>query len=384
MAKQFLDSIGLTKLWDKICTTFPSKTGVGATGTWGINISGYAGRVDKSISFKNTSGTKVSFNGSTEVDLTSGVNYAATATTATNADKLKIYNVANINSSRVPVCGTTVTQSNGYGDICQIPNTYYNAVDNSFTIGCNTYIDSDLFVKSLEVNGEYLLSTCNITCTGSITADKGFIGNITGNCSGSAGHATTSTTATNSNNVKVNVSSTSDGLPLLLTTWGNGTAANKAIYMDSTKSLYYVPSTNTLYSGVIQASDTMNATNGFFETSDERLKDIVKPVKVDLERLSKLRKVYFTWKDNKTNKHLGMIAQDVKELYPELITEQNGQLSLAYDKLSVIALEAIDILYKENKELKEQLNNLENKCFYLEEKLIDLEVLIKKLVKNNK
>ena len=135
------------------------------------------------------------------------------------------------------------------------------------------------------------------------------------------------------------------------------------------------------------SNNTLSCKGGFYETSDERLKEIIRPLHVNLEKLSKLRKVYFTWKDNPrfgSHKNIGMIAQDVKELYPELITEQNGRLSLAYDKLSVIALEAIDILYKENKELKEQLNNLENKCFDLEEKLIDLEVLIKKLVKNNK
>ena len=56
-----------------------------------------------------------------------------------------------------------------------------------------------------------------------------------------------------------------------------------------------------------------------------------------------------------------MIAQDVQKLYPELVsTDQNtGYLSLAYDKLSVIALEAIDTLYEEYKQLKERVNELE-------------------------
>jgi hypothetical protein len=134
----------------------------------------------------------------------------------------------------------------------------------------------------------------------------------------------------------------------------------------------------------ITVADVVNSGGGFYETSDGRLKDIVKPLHVDLEKLSKLRKVYFTWKDSQkygSSKQLGMIAQDVQELYPELVHEKDGQLSLAYDKLSVIALEAIDILYKENKELKEQLTKCENKCFDLEERFIDLEVLVKKLSK---
>lgn len=80
MAKNFLDTIGLNTLWAKICDTFPSKTGQGASGTWDINIKGNANTansVSESISFKNTSGAKVTYNGGTAVDLTEGINYSA-------------------------------------------------------------------------------------------------------------------------------------------------------------------------------------------------------------------------------------------------------------------------------------------------------------------
>ena len=40
-----------------------------------------------------------------------------------------------------------------------------------------------------------------------------------------------------------------------------------------------------------------------------------------------------------------MIAQDVQKLYPELVNIDGDHLSLAYDKLSVVALKAIDELY---------------------------------------
>jgi hypothetical protein len=74
-----------------------------------------------------------------------------------------------------------------------------------------------------------------------------------------------------------------------------------------------------------------------------------------------LRKVYFNWKDKPdSNLQLGMIAQDVQELYPEIVSEADGQLSLSYEKLSVIALEAIDVLHNENKELKNRIEKLES------------------------
>lgn len=110
------------------------------------------------------------------------------------------------------------------------------------------------------------------------------------------------------------------------------------------------------------SSNALSCSGGFYETSDGRLKDIIKPITVDLEKLSKLRKVYFNWKGEESGSlQLGMIAQDVKELYPELVNEQNGRLSLAYDKLSVIALESVDILYKIINELKSEIKELKTK-----------------------
>lgn len=109
-------------------------------------------------------------------------------------------------------------------------------------------------------------------------------------------------------------------------------------------------------------NNAVYAAGGFYESSDERLKNILKPVKVNLDDLSKLRKVYYLWRDRSEDGiQLGMIAQDVQRLYPELVSvdKETGYLSLAYDKLSVIALEAIDALYNDYKKLKERVDKLE-------------------------
>ena len=110
------------------------------------------------------------------------------------------------------------------------------------------------------------------------------------------------------------------------------------------------------YSGAVYAS------SGFYESSDERLKKVVDTIKVNLDDLAKLRKIYYLWNNTpEDGRQLGMIAQDVQKLYPELVSidKNTGYLSLAYDKLSVIALEAIDTLYEEYKQLKERVNKLE-------------------------
>ena len=211
--------------------------------------------------------------------------------------------------------------------------------------------------------------------------------------------------------VYINNSIANIELPILLTTdyidsndKDNTEPGNRSVYMDNTNSFSYNPytktvkiegvmkansitansitansieSTNSITANSIEVDDSitankMTSTIGFFETSDERLKDIVNPIVVDLDKLSKLRKVYFNWKDRlNSDLQLGMIAQDVQELYPELVSEINGQLNLSYEKLSVIALKAIDVLHHENNELKSRIERLETLVNQLSEKIID-------------
>ncbi len=108
----------------------------------------------------------------------------------------------------------------------------------------------------------------------------------------------------------------------------------------------------------------------FYETSDERLKTFEEDIDVDFEKLSKLRKsVYFLNDDDLAIRHIGMSAQEVYEVYPQLIdvrkdtTEQ--YMSLDYSKLSVVALKAIDKLYEANQKLEERVKMLEERLMSL-------------------
>jgi hypothetical protein len=107
----------------------------------------------------------------------------------------------------------------------------------------------------------------------------------------------------------------------------------------------------------------VKAPNGFFQTSDETLKDFHNDIQVDFEKLSLIPKKQFTWKsDEVKHMEIGTSAQEVRKLYPELVSEnENGILSVAYDKLSIVALKAIDELYKKNQELERRIKELENK-----------------------
>jgi hypothetical protein len=97
----------------------------------------------------------------------------------------------------------------------------------------------------------------------------------------------------------------------------------------------------------------------FYQSSDECLKTFYDPVNIDLEKLKKLRKNYFKFND-KDKLEIGVSAQEIQEVYPEIVSsDETGYLSVAYDKLSVVALAAVDKLHEENEELKERLDKLE-------------------------
>jgi hypothetical protein len=101
----------------------------------------------------------------------------------------------------------------------------------------------------------------------------------------------------------------------------------------------------------------------FYESSDERLKDFYNSVDVDLDKLSSLPKKFFKWKSNPNGEfEIGTSAQELQKIYPQLVnTDDKGYLTVAYDKLSIIALRAIDKLYEMNKNLERRIQLLESK-----------------------
>ena len=109
-------------------------------------------------------------------------------------------------------------------------------------------------------------------------------------------------------------------------------------------------------------SDKVYAAGGFYQSSDERLKTFGEDLKIDLDALSKCRKSYFTFNENTEEKHIGVSAQEIQKLYPEVVTETSeGYLNVDYAKLSVVALAAVDKLHEEVSELKELVKQLMNK-----------------------
>ena len=96
---------------------------------------------------------------------------------------------------------------------------------------------------------------------------------------------------------------------------------------------------------VIAASSTV--------ASDINLKDNIKLIEAPLDIISKLRGVTFDWKKDGL-KSAGIIAQDVESVMPELIKDAGTHLTVNYNGLVGLLVEAVKDLQYEIKQLKNQ------------------------------
>jgi hypothetical protein len=117
----------------------------------------------------------------------------------------------------------------------------------------------------------------------------------------------------------------------------NSSAGYKRLNEDS--SLTYNPSTNTLSGG------------NFNSTSDINKKTNLREVVDSLEILKGIRGVKFNWKENNLPS-VGVIAQEVEGVLPELVTETEGVKSVNYNGLVGVLIEAVKELQAEVEELK--------------------------------
>ncbi len=118
-----------------------------------------------------------------------------------------------------------------------------------------------------------------------------------------------------------------------------------AINVSSTK-LTFNPST-----GNFTAGGTVTA------SSDIKLKTNIKTLTNSLGKVLNLRGVEYDRIDIGGH-HIGVVAQEVEEIIPEVVCENNGIKSVAYANIVAVLIEAI-------KEQQEQINNLEHQLIEL-------------------
>jgi len=162
--------------------------------------------------------------------------------------------------------------------------------------------------------------------------------------SGSAASATSATSATDATNAtNFNVAADNSTNATHYPIFTGGATGNQRPNSDT--GLTYNPST-----GILASVD-------FNSTSDERLKENIQTLENASEKVNQLRGVSFDWKESGLSS-IGLIAQEVEKIVPDVVSETDGTKSISYGSLVGLLVEAIKDQQKQIDELKQIINNV--------------------------
>jgi hypothetical protein len=110
----------------------------------------------------------------------------------------------------------------------------------------------------------------------------------------------------------------------------------------------------TIPTSKLQVSGNIAATQ-FTSLSDVNKKKNIRPIENAIDITKKLEGVRFDWIDN-DEPSIGVIAQDVEKVLPELVVESGGTKSVSYGNIIGVLIEAIKEQQVRIEELEEKLN----------------------------
>jgi len=167
----------------------------------------------------------------------------------------------------------------------------------------------------------------------------------------------------------------------LITDGNNETIVNSRFVPDSDNSQTF---------GLLsQRWNTIYATNGTIQTSDRNKKSNIKPLAYGLKELMELQPVSYYWKQEKWNSltipeqdkqlKLGLIAQDVAKIIPEVIysysykpkseKEKDEYVRVDYDRIGINYEELIAVLVKAKQEQNSEIVKLKEETEALAQKV---------------
>jgi hypothetical protein len=370
----YVDSTGQFSLGDKLTWTGTALS-VNGNITLGASSSGYANLTDKPTNLSginSTEGTKLSgiatgatvgaawgtnltgIPGTLATPSTAGVYLASTNVGYYNGSLWKTY----VDSSGNLVCGDTGGGNQGIswaqaGGTLSVKGTV-NAIAGSVSgitvaatkmyVGVGTYGNANTqhYADSsgqVSLGDKFTWNGTALSASGTFTVSAGSVAGITVN-NGAFYYGTG--------------------------TYGN---ANTQIYMDNAGK--FSLGAGLTWSGSALALGTVtgniNATGEITAYySDERLKENITPITNSLDILAGIKGIYFNANDvaatfGYTNKkeQVGVLAQDVQKVLPQIVVDApigNGYLTVQYEKLVPVLIEAIKELKLEIEELKKKLS----------------------------
>ncbi|MES2774928.1 MAG: tail fiber domain-containing protein [Bacteroidota bacterium] len=107
---------------------------------------------------------------------------------------------------------------------------------------------------------------------------------------------------------------------------------------------------------VLDTTGDLTIQGNLTQSSDERLKEHIRPIQNALEKIQLLNGYQYNWKpelQKDKKEQIGLLAQNVEAILPQLVTtDAEGMKSVAYQNLVPVLIEAIKELKKEIEDLK--------------------------------
>lgn len=309
-----------------VAGTMVPTTGTGATGNWSIS----AASVQNSVTFNNAgtgdnSGT--TFNGSVARTISYNT-IGSPSTTGTNATGT--WNISILGNAAT---ATSATSASTATTLTGLTTTIAKL---NFTNTVTSNIQDQLNSKA---------PTSNPTVTGTLTTDRIRINSVdaANNTSTTHGFQIGPTNGINLILDRNSIEVRNNGVGGLLALNSEGGSVN--IGGATTVSPYI-----NLRATAVNASGDIVASGNVTAYSDARLKENVRTIDDALDKVNKMRGVYFE-KDG--NAGTGVIAQEIEQILPEVVLDGEYK-SVAYGNMVGILIEAI-------KELKAKIEKLEQK-----------------------
>ncbi|MGH8016446.1 MAG: tail fiber domain-containing protein, partial [Candidatus Zixiibacteriota bacterium] len=127
------------------------------------------------------------------------------------------------------------------------------------------------------------------------------------------------------------------------------------------------PAGVTLNQGDQQVIGNLCATGTIGPCSDKRLKQNIRPIEGALEKIKQINGKNYKWNREEfpdfnfaEGNQIGVIAQEVKEVVPEAVSENNdGYLTVDYGRITAVLIEAVKEQQKQIEDLKAKVASLE-------------------------
>ncbi|MEN2416402.1 tail fiber domain-containing protein [Flavobacterium mesophilum] len=357
----------------------PTLTGAGASGTWGINISGsvsgssryvdlLANRTDVAaypiLWGTNQATNPLTGNASTYAFSCDAVKIQSSTGTVIansfsgnsfiskpNSDSKTLY-VGNVPSATTTQASIAVSNGNLYLDAANTYSTYINCNSGYMTLfGNGAGGPSGAYITtSGVVTGSSLVSSSTVTANQYFNTSSG-AGNGYGFWSGhpSSYGILMSDAGNGSYGGRISGETSSDYNMYFSMAQGtnrgfvfrNGTTAIASINAD----------------GLRTSSDIIA-----FSSSDERLKDNVKKIVDPLKKLSLINGYTFDWNDKQSSyagNDVGVIAQEIEKVMPQIVTTRdNGFKAVKYEKIVPLLIEVCKEQQAQIDDLKQLVNKL--------------------------